>query len=235
MATEKSRMRTELRRLLAILREHPGRDKAISLIELYEKFSGRKLERNDKGRIIEDVPTESRYMRRLINELIEVHSIPVMSSSGAGYWIITDKAELEGVVHEFTSRGISSLAKVARLKECSLVDAVQQLALELEDEESAARKRAETVAARLNKGFTIDGSLLMSREAKMAVITKYLQELFSSPDDYADQIEALRIQFGPRLVPQSVLAEISRQSQSVKQMAADVIAVAEKLQEMVSQ
>lgn len=229
--TEQTRLRPELRKLLDILRRHPGRAKAIRMIDLYEEWSGREVERNDEGRPIEDVATLSRHMRSLIDELREVHQIPVMSGSAYGYWIVTDQRELDDVHHEFTSRGLKSLQTAARLRRISLVDAVQQLALELQDDDSAIRRKVVDVQAPPEERPL--GDLVLSPEAKMAVITKHLQEMIQSPDEYAEQIRALQRQFGPKLLPHAVAEEVRRQTSRVRDLAQEAITAANKLQTMI--
>ena len=224
---EDKRMRRDLRLLLDILRRHPGKSRAISMLNLYEAWSGRKVGRDDKGKPTEDVATLSRSMRHAINELIDVHYIPVMSSSGHGYWIVADKAELEMVRHEFMSRGIKSLQKAARLSKISLVDTVHQLALDLQDEGSDLHKHIKTGKQKTVEMQNI-GDLILSPEAKMAVITQHLQELFDSPQDYADQIHALQRQFGPRLLPRKVADAMSKEVH-------DLVASASRLQTMMDQ
>ncbi len=235
-AKEEHRLRQELQRLLAILRRHPGREHAISMLDLYEEFSGEKLPRDDDGRVYEDVATVSRHMRYLIDELINVHQIPIMSSSRGGYWIVTSKQELDEVRSEFISRGITSLQKSARLAKISLVDAVTQLALDLQDPESEINQRLKKQAGKTRKKKQVAhdfGSTILSPEARMAVVTKHMQELLDSPEKYADQINALQRQFGPKLLPRSVIGQINRQADQVRNLATATIKAADRLQSMV--
>lgn len=119
------------RRLLHLLRFHVGRDRAISMAELYEQWSGEMLPRDAAGKPDADVPTLSRVMRRVIDDLRDVYGVPVMSSSKHGYWIIATEAELDEVVHEFRARGLKSLATAARLKKISLAEELQQIEMTL--------------------------------------------------------------------------------------------------------
>lgn len=224
---EDKRMRQELLRLLNILRRHPGKNKAISMLALYEEYTGRKVKRDDNDKLIENVATLSRRMRYLIDELIDVHSIPVMSSSSGGYWIVTDKGELNMVRHELMSRGIRSLQKAARLSKISLVDTVSQLVLDLRDESSDIHQHVRRTSQQKTEDVKEIGDLILSPEAKMAVITQQLQELFESPEDYADQIHALQRQFGPKLLPRKVANAISSE-------LTGVIEAANRLQTMVN-
>ncbi|MDY6979184.1 MAG: hypothetical protein SV201_04845 [Pseudomonadota bacterium] len=138
-----SQMRHELQRLLNILQQHSGKEKAISMLDLYEQYTGNRVDRDQDGKPTQNVPTLSRSMRHLIDELIEVHAIPVMSSSRGGYWLVTDEQELAEVTHQFMSRGISSLQKAARLKKISLAEALRQMALDLEAGDAEQQKHQE--------------------------------------------------------------------------------------------
>lgn len=226
-------MPVEVQHLLSILRLHPGRHNAISLPNLYEKWSGETIPRDPLTcKPTVDVPTLTRAMRKLIDDLRDIWRIPVMSSTSHGYWIITDQRELADVVHEFQSRGLKSLQTAARLKQTSLIDAVQQLAMDLENGDSAIAKRM-TGRKRAAPQETDLGDLVLSPEARMAVITSHLQELLGSPEEYADQIRALQRQFGPRLLPQSVMDEIKRQAGQAREAARQAIEAVDRLQAMV--
>lgn len=204
-----------MRNLLSILRKHAGKNRAIHMWDLYEQWSGTNLARSAEGKIIDNVPTLSRKMRDMINVLIDLHGIPVMSSS-LGYWIVADEAEIKEVYHYFAARGLFSLQKAARLAKCSLIDAVQQLALDLQDGNSELRRHIS--AKRVAKAPALD--MILSPEARMAAVTKSLQEILDDPETYADQIRALQSQFGPRLMPKELMEQIQRQMASVKNLHA---------------
>lgn len=231
---EDRKMPVEVQHLLSILRLHPGRHNAISLPNLYEKWSGETIPRDPATRKpTVDVPTLTRSMRKLIDDLRDIWRIPVMSSTSHGYWIITDQRELADVVHEFQSRGLKSLQTAARLKQTSLIDAVQQLAMDLENGDSAIAKRVAGGRKRAAPQEIDLGDLVLSPEARMAVITSHLQELLGSPEEYADQIHALQRQFGPRLMPQSVMDEIKRQAGEARAAAVTALQAVDRLQGMV--
>ena len=125
-------MPPELHRLYWLLQQgHLGKVNAISMADLYERWSGQRLPRDARGKTAVDVPTLSRHMRALIDDLRDIHGVPVMSSARHGYWIVASDAELEEVVHEFRARGLKSLTTAARLKKISLADEVQQIEMEL--------------------------------------------------------------------------------------------------------
>lgn len=121
----------ETHELLQILRAHVGKSNAISMADLYEQWSGVKVPRDAQGRPTIDVPTWSRHMRMLIDDLRDIYGVPVMSSSHDGYWIIGDESELAAVVQQFRARGLKSLATAARLKRISLPDELSQIEMEL--------------------------------------------------------------------------------------------------------
>lgn len=118
-------------RLLQLLRSHIGKHQAIGMAALYEQWSGETLPRDNSGKPDADVPTLSRVMRRLIDDLRDIYGVPVMSSTKHGYWIIATDAELDQVVSEFRARGLKSLATAARLKKISLADELKQAEMDL--------------------------------------------------------------------------------------------------------
>ena len=128
-------MPADARRLLEILHHHVGRTRAISMIDLYERWRGERLPRNADGQPAVSVPSRSRRMRRLIDDLREVYGVPVASSSSAGYWIAENEKELHDVINEFRARGLKSLTTAARLKNIPLEREVAQLALDLAKED----------------------------------------------------------------------------------------------------
>lgn len=230
---EDVKMPLEVQHLLSILRLHPGKNNAISMAHLYEAWSGETIPRDAvTHKPTVDVPTLSRGMRKLIDDLRDIWRIPVMSSASHGYWIITDQRELGDVVHEFRSRGLKSLQTAARLQQTSLIDTVQQLAMDLENGGSELLKRM-SGRKRSAAQETDLGDLVLSPEARMAVITSHLQELLGSPQEYADQIHALQRLFGPRLMPQSVMDEINRQVGQARAAAVQALQAVDRLQGMV--
>ena len=129
------RMSPEHYRLYQHLQRHVGRINAISMADLYERFSGAQLPRDAKGKPDADVPALSRGMRKLIDDLRDIWGIAVMSSSHAGYWICADKKEVADVCREFRARGLKSLTTAARLKNISLADEVRQIEIDLHNQE----------------------------------------------------------------------------------------------------
>jgi len=234
--TEEQRMQPEVLQLLEILRRHPGKHKAIGSLDLYEQWSGEKVPRDPAThKPAVDVQTLTRAMRNIIDDLRNVYRIPVMSSTAHGYWIITSQDELNDVVHEFQSRGLKSLQTAARLKQTSLVDAVQQLAMDLQNNDSPIRKRVEARTRKPDCASTGTdlGELILSPEARMAVITSHLQEMLGSPQEYADQIRSLQRQFGPRLLPESVMHEITRQAGIARETITRAVDAVNRLEHMV--
>ena len=92
-----------------------------------------------KGRAIKAKQLEEilglpeRQIRRIIKCLIENHGKPIASSTGspAGYWEITDPAERQEVYEAWRRRGISILARAARLKGITLEEELAAVQLEL--------------------------------------------------------------------------------------------------------
>jgi len=214
----------ELKRLLDILRKHPGKANRISMIELYETWVGRKIKRNELNKPIENVATLSRSMRLLINELIMVYAIPIMSSTSGGYWIIANTEELEEVYHQDMSRALSTIQKATKRKKISLVDAVQQLALDLGDDNPFTES-----IAKYNSSLDLT-NLTLSREARMSAITKHLKDMFDSPQQYADQIQQLQAMFGPKLIPPKILMQINSQVNQLQKLSDQAKSVAGNIQ-----
>lgn len=124
-------MTSETARLFDILRAHTGRHNAIAMLDLYETWSGAHLPRDAHGKPEADVPTLSRHMRKLIDDLRDLHGVAVLSSSQHGYWLAGTAEELLRVCAEFRARGIKSLETAARLKRISVLDEIAQLELQL--------------------------------------------------------------------------------------------------------
>lgn len=103
-------------RVLAILREHRGRQTAIGKAELSTQ-----------------VGVCERTVRDCIKHLIEEHHEPIGSCSGApaGYFYINSEAELNLAMHELRTRIIEMAKRMAHLKKNSLADVLGQLAMEL--------------------------------------------------------------------------------------------------------
>ncbi len=128
-----------LQRLYTLLQERIGKKKAIRLSPLYEAWSGEKFKRDKRGKVIGlerddkiyDVPTITRPMRYLIDDLRDIYGVPIMSSTRAGYWIVADEKELEKVYREHRRRGLKSLATAARMRSNSLADEMHQIEMEL--------------------------------------------------------------------------------------------------------
>lgn len=103
-------------RVLAVLREHRGRQAAIGKAELSAQIG-----------------CGERRLRQLIKHLIEEHREPIGSCSAppAGYFWIDTEAELDLAMHELRTRIIEMAKRMAHLKKNSLADVLGQLALEL--------------------------------------------------------------------------------------------------------
>jgi hypothetical protein len=124
-------MPPETHRLYRVLQSRVGKHNAISMLSLYERWSGKCLERDAHGKPIEDVPTLSRRMRQFIDDLRDIYGVPVMSSVKYGYWLCASQEELDEVVHEFRARGLKSLTTSARLKRISVPEEIHQLEIAL--------------------------------------------------------------------------------------------------------
>lgn len=121
----------DMARLYALLSARMGKSSAIGMAELYEQWSGERLPRDARGHIAADLPALSRKMRYLIDDLRDIHGVPIMSSTKHGYWIVANEEELRDVVREFRARGLKSLTTAARLKQISLADELQQIEIDL--------------------------------------------------------------------------------------------------------
>lgn len=92
-----------------------------------------------------------RTVRDIIKCLIEKHGKPIASSTGspAGYWEITDPAERQEVYEAWRRRGISILARAARLKGITLEEELVAVQLEL------GLKRRRSGVSEAGKEYTI--------------------------------------------------------------------------------
>jgi SOS-response transcriptional repressor LexA len=131
-------MPPETARLFEILQRHKGRANAISMRILYTTWNEApvgivfgSIVYGSTSVARDQIATLSRHMRRLIDDLRDIYSVPVMSSAQAGYWIAADEAEVKEVCREFRARGLKSLTTSARLARISLSQEVEQLALDL--------------------------------------------------------------------------------------------------------
>lgn len=94
------------------------------------KLNGRTIK---SSQLAEIVGLTDRRVRKIIKCLIENHGKPVGSRTGkpAGYWEITDPAERQEVYEAWRRRGISILARAARLKGITLEEELVAVQLEL--------------------------------------------------------------------------------------------------------
>ncbi len=210
------KMPAEIKKLYLIMLLHTGKPRAISMLDLYELFNGVTLERHHKTKKpVQNVATLSRSLRFLIDDLRDVYGLPVVGDSSCGYYIISNQDELIKVLHQYKSRGIKSLQTAARISKISLVDTVAQLALELTDSNSEINKKVRSTKLDDNKL----GDLVLSKSAKMAVISNHLAGMLDDPETHAEQLEQLREAFGPRLLPKKVLNQLDQNMRDIQQLA----------------
>lgn len=211
------------KRLLDILRCHPGRKRAIKTPELYEQFTGEKLRRDRQGQYLDDVHTLARPIRSMVDDLRVLYGVPVMSSNGSGYFMLTNRQELEQVRHEFMARGLKSMQTAARLGKNSLIDELHQLPLQLSDATSPIRQLLSKNNKTKKKPARRKNDYLLSKEVRMATVAESLQEMFDHPEQYDDQIRQLQQQFGPKLISQKALDELNKQAEAMQAMAQQVL------------
>lgn len=117
-------------RLMATLARHRGRENCIGMGELW-----RKVFRQPYDHRINDT-TKLRQLIRKFRRQGE----PICSSSdkfNPGYYLAESPQELEEFILRHESRGITSLAQVARLRKIALPDLLGQLQLDLKEKEKA--------------------------------------------------------------------------------------------------
>ncbi|NOY61768.1 MAG: hypothetical protein GXP10_01220 [Gammaproteobacteria bacterium] len=211
------------KRLLDILREHPGQGKAIRLIDLYEQWAAVSVPRNHDGSPAVNVPTVTRAMRYIIGDLIEIYAIPIMSSTAHGYWILANEWELTQARKELMKRGIFSLQKAARLGEISLIEQAEQMVLDLKSNggESALINKKTRRRIRIKP---TPGETMLSAEARLAAVSDHLTAMSKDPEKYDVQLRALQERFGAVLMPKSMAKQIK---QATEKMLADVARLSE--------
>lgn len=218
-AIDPTTMTPGLFRLHSILIKHIGRSRKISMLELYEEFEGVTLERHPRThRPVENVATLSRPIRKMIDDLRDLYGVPVVGDTGAGgYYLINSRKELEDVVHQYKTRGIKSLQTAARISKNSLIDLVNQLALDLDNPDSDVRRNIKSASPQQHIG-----DLVLSKEAKMAVVTQHLQDMIDDPVAHAGALRELQETFGPRLLPMRVLNQLKSQSRELVKLAQQI-------------
>lgn len=69
-----------------------------------------------------------RIVQKIVRRLIDDHGVCIGSTSGvpAGYYLITDPAEIENVYHSLRHRGIQILMRAGKLKKISVSEVFGQ-------------------------------------------------------------------------------------------------------------
>lgn len=124
-------------RLLNLLRLHRGKANAISLVNLYEYWSATRIPHNFLGKPIADVPTLTRRMRCFIDDLIQLHGVPILSSTKSGYWIIGSEEELLECVRQLRRGAFNKLKKSSCLTHNSIAEESEQMHLDIQSGESS--------------------------------------------------------------------------------------------------
>ena len=95
-----------------------------------ERLDGRIIK---AGELAEIHDMSDRLIRNYIKCLIEHHGKPIGSRTAkpAGYYLITDPEEREAVYRAWRKRGISILARAAKLRGIPLAEELERVQLEL--------------------------------------------------------------------------------------------------------
>ena len=100
----------------ALSTSHRGRDEAITQAALSVSLG-----------------MPARKLRRIIKTLIQAHGLPIGSTphSPAGYFVIETIKESQEITARYYHQALSLLYRMRRLKDISLVDLCEQIALDL--------------------------------------------------------------------------------------------------------
>ncbi len=185
------------RRAVAVLgdfsREYPGEylsaDELAAAVGLLE-YSGKPL----------DSERAKRYLRKLINHLIEHHEMPVAPLPGikGGYRLASTKAEIEASVGPHLRRVRTGMRKVNCLQGAGelLAQGMVQLLLDMGGKAPVEIHKA--LGERLGAG---------AGPATLGQVKQALARFESDPERYAREISDLAEQFGGLFVRATVLEE----------------------------
>jgi hypothetical protein len=123
---------SELRnRLLEVLTQHIGREKAIGMGELYEQVYGEPWQHRIN---------DTRALRYLITDLrrrgVRICSVPY--KGGGGYYLAAAGSELIDYVARLKVQGLRKLAQAAAIQQVGLPELLGQIKLTLEGQHDAA-------------------------------------------------------------------------------------------------
>jgi hypothetical protein len=110
--------RSKIARVLAIIRVHVGRDRAISMHEIAARTG-----------------VSTRDIQDIVKTLVEERSIPIGSATTKpyGYYVIRSEKELEENYQHFVRRGVSNIRHARAFnKPATIEDIVRQVKLEIE-------------------------------------------------------------------------------------------------------
>ncbi len=100
--------------IVSLLASHRGKDSAVKAQVMEERFNMSNVE-----------------VRKTIRHLIDFHGMCI-GSSGAGYFMAETPDEIDAVTRSLRHRGISSLARAAKLQKAAVEEVFNQARLELE-------------------------------------------------------------------------------------------------------
>ncbi|MBI4799692.1 MAG: hypothetical protein HY794_13395 [Desulfarculus sp.] len=185
------------RRAVAVLgdfsREYPGEylpaDELAEAVGLLE-YGGKPL----------DAERAKRYLRKLVNHLIEHHEMPIAPLPGVkgGYRLASSRAEIEASVGPHLRRVRTGMRKVSCLQGAAeiLAQEMVQLTLDLGGQTPVEIHKA--LGERLGAG---------AGPATLGQVQQALARYQSDPERYAREISDLAEQFGGLFVRATVLEE----------------------------
>ena len=110
--------------LLVILAGCEGKEKSISMRELYQKFYGYPCL---------DPIAQGRHLRKLITDLRE-QGEPICSTAAGegGYWLAADGIELKSYLKRLRGRAMRALVLEAKIRKQTLPELLGQISAEIE-------------------------------------------------------------------------------------------------------
>lgn len=126
-----------------------------------------------------------RRVRKVVNDLLTVHAIPIASKAGikGGYYTPTSAKEIERFANSFYARAMTGLRKMAALKRTGLEELSGQLILHFIEE-------IELDAA--GEAATIDTTRETRGQMRLQIVDNLLAAYKEFPNVYGDELQHLR-------------------------------------------
>jgi len=145
------------------------------------------------------VESAKRRVRKVVNQLIIQHGIPICCEPGmgGGYYLPARDEDVELNHTRFHKRAMTGLVKATRARKAAYADAVIQLTLGFED--AARQVRLAAGAEELDDA---------GPPAWVKVVTGLLEQFRGDPERYAAEIRAIQDEYGDIFVRRDQVARI---------------------------